>query len=169
MHFVTTTLNFACLVYYRIQWENSWCSNNCGTHCTSFIPNYNFSIYILVLWFALLAFDLILLDYHKMPRIIQNTIYLFLLWSYARECSGNLFVYACITIIRYLIPVVNIECSPVHNSAIEDLIIGENITFSEMCQLPRYYLLSTVHFFKRIGCWLSGVLFKAACGWTNTV
>ena len=33
MHFVTTTLNFAWLVYYRIQWENSRRPETFGHHC----------------------------------------------------------------------------------------------------------------------------------------
>ena len=37
MHFVTTTLNFAWLVYYRIQWENSRCPKTFGHHCTLLI------------------------------------------------------------------------------------------------------------------------------------
>ena len=43
MHFGTTMLNFARLVHYRIQWENSRCLKNFGHHCiTVFIHTFVF-------------------------------------------------------------------------------------------------------------------------------
>ena len=44
MQFVTTTPNFAWLVYYRIQWENFRCPKTFGHHCRDVIETEHFSI-----------------------------------------------------------------------------------------------------------------------------
>ena len=50
MHFVSTELNIAWLVYYRIQWENPRCLKTFGLHCILLFPLPHFILSYFTWW-----------------------------------------------------------------------------------------------------------------------